>query len=109
MPETGVNGRVPGHSGEPLCGLDLVTEPGVPTFLKSWRNTKAMALHDCNHEGRLPIWCGCNQGDLLGFLRRKGPLPEADARWLFQQLVFGLDYCHLKVRSCGSMVPCCIR
>ncbi|GLC38360.1 hypothetical protein PLESTM_000717400 [Pleodorina starrii] len=37
-----------------------------------------------------------DQGDLLGFLRRKGPLPEADARWLFQQFIFGLDYCHLK-------------
>ncbi|PNH04021.1 Serine/threonine-protein kinase SAPK10 [Tetrabaena socialis] len=37
-----------------------------------------------------------DQGDLLGFLRRKGPLPEADARWLFQQMIFGLDYCHQK-------------
>ncbi|PNW76806.1 hypothetical protein CHLRE_11g477000v5 [Chlamydomonas reinhardtii] len=37
-----------------------------------------------------------DQGDLLGFLRRKGPLPEADSRWLFQQIIFGLDYCHLK-------------
>ncbi|KAG2494704.1 hypothetical protein HYH03_007218 [Edaphochlamys debaryana] len=37
-----------------------------------------------------------DQGDLLGFLRRKGPLPEADTRWLFQQIIFGLDYCHLK-------------
>lgn len=54
----------------------------------------------------MPVWCGVNQGDLLGFLRRKGPLPEADARWLFQQLVFGLDYCHLKVGSCGAMVQC---
>lgn len=36
-------------------------------------------------------------GDLHKYLLRQGPnghLPEEEARWLFQQLVVGLDYCH---------------
>ena len=45
----------------------------------------------------LPVLHG--QGDLLDLLRRRGPLPEAEARWLFQQLIMGLEYCHLKVCS----------
>ena len=39
-------------------------------------------------------------GDLVSYLRRhpKLQLCEAQARWIFQQLVIGLDYCHSKVR-----------
>ena len=38
-------------------------------------------------------------GNLVSYLRRhpKLQLCEAQARWIFQQLVIGLDYCHSKV------------
>ncbi|GLC41453.1 hypothetical protein PLESTB_001010000 [Pleodorina starrii] len=35
-----------------------------------------------------------DRGDLLEYLRRRGRFREHEARWFFQQLVFGLDYCH---------------
>ncbi|PNW86177.1 hypothetical protein CHLRE_02g075900v5 [Chlamydomonas reinhardtii] len=35
-----------------------------------------------------------DRGDLLDYLRRRGRFREHEARWFFQQLVFGLDYCH---------------
>ena len=35
-----------------------------------------------------------DKGDLLDYLKRRGRLQEHEARWFFQQLIFGLDYCH---------------
>ncbi|KXZ50289.1 hypothetical protein GPECTOR_17g928 [Gonium pectorale] len=35
-----------------------------------------------------------DRGDLLDYLRKRGRFREHEARWFFQQLVFGLDYCH---------------
>lgn len=35
-----------------------------------------------------------DQGDLFLFVQRQVRLREDLARWIFQQLVFGLDYCH---------------
>ena len=42
-------------------------------------------------------------GDLVSYLRRhpKLQLCEPQARWIFQQLVIGLDYCHSK--ACHTM------
>ena len=39
-------------------------------------------------------------GDLYQHLTARKPyfrLPEDQARWIFQQLLIGLDYCHKKV------------
>ena len=33
-------------------------------------------------------------GDLFSYVSQRGGLSEEDARWFFQQLVIGLDYCH---------------
>lgn len=37
-----------------------------------------------------------DQGDLFHYVRANGRLREDVARWIFQQLIFGLDYCHRK-------------
>lgn len=39
-------------------------------------------------------------GDLFNYTMRHGPharLVEQQARWIFQQLIIGLDYCHRRV------------
>ena len=33
-------------------------------------------------------------GDMFQYVKARGGLDEADARWFFQQLIIGLDYCH---------------
>jgi serine/threonine-protein kinase SRK2 len=33
-------------------------------------------------------------GDLFTYVRSRGGLPEAEARWFFQQIVIAIDYCH---------------
>ena len=63
-------------------------------------------------------------GDLFNYTMRHGPhgrLAEPQARWIFQQLIIGLDYCHRRVRfeavlrvashlGCwGCMLTACIR
>lgn len=35
-------------------------------------------------------------GDMFGHVVSRRGLPEAEARWFFQQLVLGMDYCHRK-------------
>jgi serine/threonine-protein kinase SRK2 len=37
-------------------------------------------------------------GSLFHYVQRHGRLKEPVARWFFQQLVLGVDYCHKKVR-----------
>ena len=50
-------------------------------------------------------------GDLYQHVIARKPhcrLPEDQARWIFQQLLIGLDYCHKKVHM--SIIPahmCC--
>ena len=42
-------------------------------------------------------------GDLFAYTlgpKSYGKLAEAQARWIFQQLILGLDYCHRKVCLC---------
>lgn len=42
-------------------------------------------------------------GDLFNYTlghRPHGRLAEQQARWIFQQLIIGLDYCHRRVSSC---------
>ncbi|XP_069698893.1 testis-specific serine/threonine-protein kinase 6-like [Periplaneta americana] len=36
----------------------------------------------------------CEEGDLLDYIRNRGPLPESKARRLFKQLVSAIDYLH---------------
>ena len=36
-------------------------------------------------------------GDMLQLVQRQGNLPEAEARWYFQQLIVAIDYCHRMV------------
>ncbi len=41
-------------------------------------------------------------GDLFNYTlghRPHGRLAEQQARWIFQQLIIGLDYCHRRVRT----------
>lgn len=35
-------------------------------------------------------------GDLFDYVSRRGKLSEDDARWFFQQMIFGVDFCHKK-------------
>jgi len=35
-------------------------------------------------------------GDMFGYVVSRRGLPENEARWFFQQLVLGMDYCHRK-------------
>jgi serine/threonine-protein kinase SRK2 len=37
-------------------------------------------------------------GDMFEYVVRKNGLKEDEARWFFQQLIVGLDYCHKMVR-----------
>lgn len=42
-------------------------------------------------------------GDMFKYICRHKPhcrLLESQARWIFQQLIIGLDYCHTKVGGC---------
>ena len=41
-------------------------------------------------------------GNLYQLVARSGGLPEPDARWYFQQLIFAIDYCHKMVRFSSS-------
>ena len=36
-------------------------------------------------------------GDMFQLVVRQRGLPEADARWYFQQLIIAIDYCHRMV------------
>ena len=53
-------------------------------------------------------------GDLFRYvLRHKAArLAESQARWIFQQLVIGLDFCHRSVRTpfgaCLGLRVCCL-
>lgn len=47
-------------------------------------------------------------GDLLAKVRREGPLGETVSRFLFQELVLGLDHCHAMGISHGSLSSECI-
>lgn len=38
-------------------------------------------------------------GDMFEYVVRKNGLKEDEARWFFQQLIVGLDYCHKMVRG----------
>ena len=38
-------------------------------------------------------------GNLYQLVAKSGGLPEQDARWYFQQLIFAIDYCHKMVNS----------
>ena len=37
-------------------------------------------------------------GDMFQYVKQRGGLEEAEARWFFQQLIIGMDYCHKMVR-----------
>ena len=38
-------------------------------------------------------------GDLFKLVSSRRGLPEDDARWLFQQIMFAIDYCHRMVSA----------
>jgi len=38
-------------------------------------------------------------GDMFEYVVKKNGLREEEARWFFQQLIVGLDYCHRMVRG----------
>jgi uncharacterized protein YfiM (DUF2279 family) len=38
-------------------------------------------------------------GDMFEYVVKKNGLREEEARWFFQQLIVGLDYCHRMVRA----------
>jgi serine/threonine protein kinase len=47
-------------------------------------------------------------GNLYQLVARSGGLPEPDARWYFQQLIFAIDYCHKMVRPVSVCISVCI-
>lgn len=58
--------------------------------------------HSCQ-EG-LPTCCHHCRPPLQYVVSRRG-LPESEARWFFQQLMLGMDYCHRK-GACGRPCAC---
>lgn len=50
-------------------------------------------------------------GDMFQYVKQRGGLEEAEARWFFQQLIIGMDYCHKMVRAQGragaAAAPAC--
>ena len=42
-------------------------------------------------------------GDMFQYVKQRGGLEEAEARWFFQQLIIGMDYCHKMVRAQGQV------
>ena len=45
-------------------------------------------------------------GDMFEYVVRKNGLKEDEARWFFQQLIVGLDYCHRMVRRGWALRLC---
>ena len=50
-------------------------------------------------------------GDMFQYVKHRGGLEEVEARWFFQQLIIGMDYCHKMVTPllsspCRSPGPC---
>jgi hypothetical protein len=41
-------------------------------------------------------------GDMFEYVVKKNGLREDEARWFFQQLIVGLDYCHRMVGDPGG-------
>ena len=51
-------------------------------------------------------------GDLVDYIERHNmaydrALMESEARWLFQQLIVAVDYCHQVSSLCRHKPPCC--
>ncbi len=51
-------------------------------------------------------------GDLVDYIERHNmaydrALMESEARWLFQQLIVAVDYCHQVSSLCEHKAPCC--
>lgn len=42
-------------------------------------------------------------GELFDTVARAGKLPEIEARYFFQQLILGLEYCHKRVRAAAPL------
>ena len=38
-------------------------------------------------------------GDMFQYVKHRGGLEEVEARWFFQQLIIGMDYCHKMARA----------
>lgn len=38
-------------------------------------------------------------GDMFQYVVSRRGLPESEARWFFQQLILGMDYCHRKGKA----------
>jgi len=49
-------------------------------------------------------------GDMFQYVKHRGGLEEVEARWFFQQLIIGMDYCHKMVRAFSTAswgrMPC---
>ncbi len=43
-------------------------------------------------------------GDMFQYVKQRGGLEEAEARWFFQQLIIGMDYCHKMARAPGCLL-----
>ena len=46
-------------------------------------------------------------GDMFEYVVKKNGLREEEARWFFQQLIVGLDYCHRMVSACWGRLRAC--
>ena len=84
--------------------------PPLCLALTSWSNALSackllpcLGVQACTHArtdiAHNPAPCG-------GFTANSGALQEHEARWFFQQLIVGLDYCHKMVRSSPSLHRC---
>jgi serine/threonine protein kinase len=68
----------------------------------TWRRARAASAQVFLTASHLAIAMEYAQGgDLFNYTlghRPHGRLAEQQARWIFQQLIIGLDYCHRRVR-----------
>lgn len=65
---------------------------------RSLRHPHVVQFHEVflTHDYLAIVMEYADQGDLFSFVQARNKLSEEVARWIFQQLIFGLDYCHRK-------------
>lgn len=95
--------RVKDKRSREIVAIKLISRPAVDRFvIEEFQN-----LSKCNHpqiikfkeayvtDNHLAIVMEyASGGDLHSFMTKEGRLSERHARWLFQQLMTGVEYCH---------------
>lgn len=104
------------------CAWCISCIPMVWKGLKVDQTTSQQSQSDCMHAWHAGVCCWflpqvfltaqylgiamefASGGDMFEYVVKKNGLREEEARWFFQQLIVGLDYCHRMVRWHGRGV-----